>query len=684
MQKIFERDILEDAAAPVIRRTGVAAPPKPVLDEALARERAVGAIQASAPPALVLPPPVPASIAQDSALGRPRETVAVAKRLEVSPSIEFSNIARQARERFFLGGLQLLQRQGYALEDIPVTGFVFLAPATQPPSTTSPPPMVRKEIEDAADLLRLMSSNSALNVLDVDDNGQPVSDNVSEGYYFSVGLNSVDSTVRFLRMVETRTDDYRRLQTAAQGARTRLQTALAALTSEITALDNRLAEVRHDLAVARSLRAEEEQRVARLVAGRRTVLAEHVPYLVFRRPLFSRHLDNVPVVAAEPALVADPVPAARAQTDELLPELQQFVDTLRDLPARWFRQALPLFDRFDRTLSIERLVNHAFDRVESLVQAGGRPIDFAADASPVAQQLRRSFDLHTDRVLRIAQDSRGLLATALGGSAKVARDTVMQFASMADLLRAAPPVRDTSLSAAGLLDDVGNVAQNLYERFSSVPPATRLRWAERFSQLDPSVSLRQLTVLPDFGNEALGVDFIQWRQMQQLVDWLFLQVAADEQAVAAINDLVRVCLLLSAHAPVKRILSARVRRPVPVVLDTRMELEMDPRTARIGMQVLVHAPLTDAVIARAVVEDISGSGSVARITQVLSPQQTIDARHRVQVQAGPPLSTNAAAQTDRARADSRRAQQEDQRVARQELGAGRQLRPAGGKLMSRL
>ena len=193
----------------------------------------------------------------------------------------------------------------------------------------------------------------------------------------------------------------------------------------------------------------------RSVAGRRRVLAEHVPYLVFRRPPFNRALDNVPVLAAEPALVADAVPAARAQTDELLPELQQMVDTLHDVPARWFRRAQPWFDAFDRTLSIERLVNQAFDRVETLVQAGGRPIDFTPDASPVAQQLKRSFDLHTDRILRIAQDSRSLLPTALGGSAKTARDTAFRFASIADLLRTAPPVRDTSLSAAGLLDEIG-------------------------------------------------------------------------------------------------------------------------------------------------------------------------------------------------------------------------------------
>ena len=161
-------------------------------------------------------------------------------------------------------------------------------------------------------------------------------------------------------------------------------------------------------------------------------------------------------------------------------------------------------------------------------------------------------------------------------------------------------------------------------------------------------------------------------------------MAADEDAVAAINDLVRICLLLSAHAPIKRILSARIRRPVPAVLDARMALDLDPRLARIGMQVLIHAPQTSVVIARAVIEDISADGGVARITQVLTAQQTIDQNHRVQLQSGPALSTNAAAKSDRARADTERAQASLQLEVRQEAQAARQMRGVGGKLLGAL
>jgi hypothetical protein len=496
-----------------------------------------------------------------------------------------------------------------------------------------------------------------------------------EAALFARGLDSIDSVVFFLRNVETRIDGYRRLQADAVTARTRLQEVLGRLSAEVGGLETRLAEVRHDLAVARSLRAEEVQRVARLIERRRGILAEQVPYLVFRRPMVTRSLENSPVRPAEPALIDDPVPAARRQTDELLPELAQMMDTLRDVPARWFRKTAPMFDKFDRVGTIETLTRTALERVESVVSKGPRKIGFQPDASKAAQTLRRTFDGHEQRLAQAADSARTMFLGLQAQTARSTLDLVRSVASVSDLIRAAPATREVTLAAAGLLDDIGNVAQTLYEMFSDVPPATRLRWAETFSELDPRVPLRSLTVLPDYGNEAIGVDFIQWRQMQKLVDWLFVQVEADEDAVQAINDLVRVCLLLSAHAPVKRIISARIKRPVPAVLDTRFELELDPALARIGMQVLVHAPLTQAVVARAVVEDVAVGGGMARITQVMAATQvTLDASHRVMLQSGPALSSGGAA-----RADAGRGEAQARVEVRQELQAQRDLRGGGLK-----
>jgi hypothetical protein len=681
-----------------------------VLSDALAIERpsTVGVIigAAPAPAAVVIPPPVAVDIAKDSALGKVRETIAVAKRLETSPSVEFRNIATSAKQRFFVDGIDILTRAGIALEEIPVRGYAIgrtsMPTGTVPPGSptgTPVPPRPTLPMEDVIELRARLGKQAPAGYTLNDASGAPVTDavvvdleaddidpaNLHEATLFARGLDSIDSVVFFLRNVETRIDDYRRLQADAQSARTRLQATLGRLAAQLGGLETQLAEVRHDLAVARSLRAEEVQRVARLIERRRSVLAEHVPFLVFRRPLLTKALDNSPVRPAEPALIEDPVPAARRQTDELLPELAQMIDTLRDVPARWFRKAVPIFEKFNGVGVIEKLTHTTLARIETVVAQGPAKISFAPDASKAAQTLRKTFDGHEERLAKTADSARTMF---LGLQADTARNTlqlVRSVASVSDLIRAAPATREVTLAAAGLLDDIGNVAHTLYEMFSEVPPATRLRWAETFSELDARVPLRSLTVLPDYGNEATGVDFIQWRQMQKLVDWLFLQVEADDDAVQAINDLVRVCLLLSAHAPVKRIISARIKRPVPAVIDTRFELELDPRTARIGMQVLVHAPQTNVVVARAVVEDIATGGGLARITQVMAATQTtIDASHRVMLQSGPALSSTGAARADAGRAEPQRAQVQAQIEARQELQAQRDLRGAGMGALMRL
>jgi hypothetical protein len=230
---------------------------------------------------------------------------------------------------------------------------------------------------------------------------------------------------------------------------------------------------------------------------------------------------------------------------------------------------------------------------------------------------------------------------------------VQRIATIRDIQQAGSYRRAVTLAASGLLDDVAGVAACLHAALCTVPPATRLRWAELFSQLDEATSLRQLTVLPGFGDERLGVDNIAWRQMQRMADWLFAQVVNEAPAQDAINDLVRVCVLLASHAPVKRILSARIRRPVPAIVGARLDIALDPQVVRIGMQVLVHAPGTQDILARAVVDDLGSDMASARITYTrVGTSVTLDSSMRVQIQSGPALSTPAVQRSEAARAQA--------------------------------
>ena len=91
-------------------------------------------------------------------------------------------------------------------------------------------------------------------------------------------------------------------------------------------------------------------------------------------------------------------------------------------------------------------------------------IAFEPDGSKAAMQLRKTFDGHEERVQRLAQAGRGLLAAAQAGTAKGALDIVRQHASISDLVRAAPPTREVSLAASGLLDDIGSIYGEMREQ----------------------------------------------------------------------------------------------------------------------------------------------------------------------------------------------------------------------------
>jgi hypothetical protein len=576
-------------------------------------------------------------VAGSSLIGATFNDVTVGERLQGSGSVIVKNAAAAGKSSFVTDSVAMLADVGVALDGIAAYGFKDKETG--------------KALGTARDVLDAVRAGREILDLDAQD---PPENAQSEADYFKVGLNAIDNLVRFLRGLEIRIEDYRRLRKDAVAARDRILAAMQRLSAAIDALAARLAEVRHDLSVARALRAEEEARLARLVARRKAILAEQVPFLVFRRPRFARTLVDLPVLEVQPGLVADVVPKCRSEAPDLPPELQQMVDSLKDVPARWFHRILPMIERFDRIDLVQQLVQAAGERVAGATAV--RKMALVDDTgSAAARTLKNAFAAQEARVSKANQAAAQAVVMGKTDSWKAAVASAMQAASVADLIRVNPPAKEVTLAAAGELDDIAGVAGCLYEAFCTVPPASRLRWAELVSQFDAAVSLRSLTVLPGFGDESLGVDYIAWRQMQMMVDWLFLRVAPEDDAVAAINDLVRVCLLLSAHAPVKRILSARVLRPLRPAIDARLDLELDPNIARIGMQVLVHAPATQQVVARGVLDDLAAASGVARITEVMDATVTIDASMRVQLQAGAALSSPSGARADSHQAASQAA-----------------------------
>jgi len=119
------------------------------------------------------------------------------------------------------------------------------------------------------------------------------------------------------------------------------------------------------------------------------------------------------------------------------------------------------------------------------------------------------------------------------------------------------------------------------------------------------------------------------RTQQSFVDWLFSRIDRSiSDAEGAINELVRICLLLAAHAPVDRIIPARLVAPAPARIGVRLDLAVDIRTARIGMTALIRG--ADSLpIAHAIVEDLAEGVARARITQTFQQIASISTSVRI-------------------------------------------------------
>lgn len=131
--------------------------------------------------------------------------------------------------------------------------------------------------------------------------------------------------------------------------------------------------------------------------------------------------------------------------------------------------------------------------------------------------------------------------------------------------------------------------------------------------------------------------------MQAYVDWLFGQVEPGfPQAQALVNDVVRMCLLLASHAPVDRIITGRLARPVPAVVPgTRIPLwALDLSKLRIGMQAVAYRG--EQVIARALVEDIGHGEISARVVETLGDRVELGTDVRVHFEASAAVSLKSA------------------------------------------
>ncbi len=560
--------------------------------------------------------------------GKPTiRTVTIAERLEEPKAPEAKNFTAATKYDV----VKSLATLPISLEGLAVPGMVAVDNNQQPifdPKTGQPQRTATQPLKDFAD-------PAALSKLLADPDPQ----NGDEAAFFASGVDVLDHTIATLRLVEGRVQAYRAAIDTCRQTLATLQTLESSANARLSEIEQGLAQARHDVSVARALLAEEQARVDGINQRRDQIIAEQVPFLAYYRPRATDLLATPPVRALDPGLTEAPVPACLAHDVAAPPELTAMVDLLRDSPARWFTVIPPLLDRLDRIDLLQRAALSAKLRAQvrtqalpalgaSLLAAGAAAPGTAAPATPAMAAGAAGFGAAIAKVLTAQRGvlAQQLLQTAqldLAGIAtqtwQLARDQVQQVLTLGDVIEGSHGKSDVAQQAARELDSITRVAACLYAHFGQVLPVIRLTWAERLSEYDAPVNLRNLGSLPRWSE----IDVLARRELQQLVDWLYQRVDPQQPgAVGLISDLVRVCILLASHAPVDQIIAGHVTKPVTVAPGGRVPVAIDPSRVRIGMQVLLYAGTT--VAAQGVVEDLAQGVATTRIVQAAGGSVRLD------------------------------------------------------------
>lgn len=459
-----------------------------------------------------------------------------------------------------------------------------------------------------------------------------------EGAMFSDSTDLSDHVVALMRKMEGRIKLYRDALGVCNAAATGVRGALAEVGTRLVDVADALAEARHDVSVARSLLAEESERLDAVNANRIRVLADEVKFLAFVRPREVENLLATPTHSVDPGLLEAPVPACLRAHPDVPDEIADMMRVVREAPANWFVAAPPILQRLDRSEPLLRMVQVAKTRALS-----GLATPIVAATAGVTKISQAIAGVATRQVQALAPRIAAMQALDLAALAGLTwqgqRVQAEQVVSFADLADGGHGRADVARSAAAELENIRSIAVCLHAEFSAVLPALRLQWAETLSEFDAAPNLRNLASLPRWSEIA----FEDRKQMQGYVDWLFGQIEPNKpDAVALVNDVVRMCLLLASHAPVDRIITGRLARPMPaVVVGTRIPLlAIDASKLRVGMQAVAYRG--EQVVARALVEDIGNAEISARVVQTLAMQVELGTDVRIHFDDGAMLSMKTA------------------------------------------
>ncbi|GEM_PF-1451863 len=513
-------------------------------------------------------------------------TVTVAERLadsEAAKSHEYALAGKisvvNTLTRLIAAGGAKPDEEGVALADLPVPGFGLRAKDADPKDPLTP-----------VTLAQMVAPPAGATIVDVhrlDNTPGEGKTKIHEADYFNAAVGAIDDAVALMRLVEGRVDLMEKLYADAEAVLARIRVDAGLIETALSDLDLDFAEIRHDLLVTEALLAEETARVNEVRTRRAALIARYGQRIVFRRPRHARLASEVPASPLASALRRDPVVMCLAEHADQPEELREYVSLLHDVPVGWFPEIAAAVDRLDRREAAMKALITARARAAtipllSVERDSGAVAVIGGKGGVVRRMAMRRTQISTLRVTTAQMDLSVLHQLDL--SALLGR--VRELTSVADLIDGARERPALARLASSRMDEIAQVAACLHARFADVSPAIRVRWAEQLSVHDDvQIRLNSLAVLPEWQAISLALR----RELQDLVDWLFGRIDNGRvDAVDAMDDLVRICLLLAAHAPVDRLIPATLIEPVPLRPGILVPLRVPQGLVRLGQEGLVR------------------------------------------------------------------------------------------------
>ena len=400
-----------------------------------------------------------------------------------------------------------------------------------------------------------------------------------------------------------------------EGGQEKLAARIVAARARLDALDARRIERLGDYGVAQGLTREDWERVYRRNQERSRILTTGV------RGLYYVRLRETPVslpltdpLALRYAASGDPVPGCDWSGDaEVAAELADFFDAVLEVPMGDWLTLAPLAPKLPPTRIPEwlDLRKVRFERYAKRPPAGGRAGERLAVVSESTAMLYRAWSVQSPSAAPAS------LGAYLADSARVV--------SLKDLLAGGSGAAQREAQA--LHNRLEQCAACLSERLDATAPSLRFEWAQLAE--DDRLDTEHPETWPGL-ERAEVADFNAVRTLTELVDWWFRQLAPGASAAgrAALRNLIRAAVIVSAHGDPKEIVRGRVALPPRRFgVGESLRLSLD-RVAAAGTRLQILDDV-QRVVGLVAVKDTDAQGTIAEVLRVDDLRVRVNTRFTV-------------------------------------------------------